>query len=318
MRDNQPERMQDIPPERMRDIPFVDAHVHLWDLDHLRYPWLTGPFGDDGPNGSVAAIATTYLPADYRAESANWTVAGIVHVDAGADAAHALAETEWLEGLADQGDLPTGIVAFAALDDPEVEPLLAAHAGHGRVRGIRHIVNWHADPRRTYTPRDITDHPDWARGFALLGKYGLSFDLQAYPGQFPALARLLAAHPDTPVVVNHLGMPVAGDPDGRAQWRTGMAALAALPQVAVKISGFGFVQRPWSVDDARPWIAETIDLFGPDRCLIASDFPTDRLFGTFDATLDAYATIIAGYSEDERRAMWGSNADRVYRLGLGV
>ncbi len=302
----------------MRDIPFVDAHVHLWDLDHLGYPWLTPPFADDGPNGSVAAIATTYLPADYRAEAANWNVAGIVHVDAGADAAHALAETEWLEGLAAADGLPTGIVAFAALDDPAVEALLAAHADHGRVRGIRHIVNWHADPRRTYSPRDVTGDPDWARGFALLAKYGLSFDLQAYPGQFPALATLLARHPDTPVIVNHLGMPVVDDADGRAAWRTGMAALAALPQVAVKLSGFGFVQRRWTTDDARPWVLETIDLFGPDRCLVASDFPTDRLFGTFDATLDAHAAIIAGFSDDERRAMWGRNADRVYRLGLGI
>jgi predicted TIM-barrel fold metal-dependent hydrolase len=310
--------MRDIPPERMRDIPFVDAHVHLWDLDHLGYPWLTPPFADDGPNGSVAAIATTYLPADYRAEATSWNVAGIVHVDAGADAAHALAETEWLEGLAAADGLPTGIVAFAALNDPEVERLLAAHAGHGRVRGIRHIVNWHADPRRTYTPRDVTGDADWARGFGLLAKYGLSFDLQAYPGQFAGLAPLLARHPDVPVIVNHLGMPVASDPEGREHWRIGMAALAALPQVAVKISGFGFVQRPWSVADAQPWITETIDLFGPDRCLVASDFPTDRLFGTFDATLGAYAEIIANYSDDERRAMWGRNADRMYRLGLGV
>lgn len=310
--------MRDIPPERMRDIPFVDAHVHLWDLGHLGYPWLTPPFANDGPNGSVEAIATTYLPADYHAEAANWNVAGIVHVDAGADAAHALAETEWLEGLAAADGLPTGIVAFAALNDPEVEQLLAAHAGHGRVRGIRHIVNWHADPRRTYSPRDVTGDADWARGFALLAKYGLSFDLQAYPGQFAALAPLLVRHPDVPVIVNHLGMPVASDPDGCAQWRTGMAVLAALPQVAVKISGFGFVQRPWSVADAQPWITETIDLFGPDRCLVASDFPTDRLFGTFDATLGAYAEIIADYSDDERRAMWGRNADRIYRLGLGV
>ncbi|KQU62078.1 amidohydrolase [Sphingomonas sp. Leaf339] len=302
----------------MRDIPFVDAHVHLWDLDHLRYPWLTPPFADDGPNGSVEPIAATYRPADYRAEAANWAVAGIVHIDAGAHGDDALAETEWLEAQANDGNLPTGIVAFAALDDPDVEQLLAAHAAHGRVRGIRHIVNWHATSRRTYTPRDLTADPAWERGFALLAKYGLSFDLQAYPAQFPALATLLARHPDTPVIVDHLGMPVPDDTDGRDQWRTGMAALAALPQVSVKISGFGFVQRPWTADDARPWITETIDLFGPDRCLVASDFPTDRLFGDFDDTLNAYATIIAGYPDDERRAMWGRNADRIYRLGLDI
>jgi len=223
-----------------------------------------------------------------------------------------------VEAEAKAAALPTALVAFAALDDPGVDSLLAAHAAHDRVRGIRHIVNWHPDPRRTYTARDVTGDEAWARGFAALARHRLSFDLQAYPAQFPTLARLFARHPEVPVIVNHLGMPVPTDPDGREDWRRGMRALAALPQVAVKISGFGFAVRPWTVEDARPWITETIDLFGPDRCLVGSDFPTDRLFGGFDATLDAYAEIIAPFTVDERRAMWGRNADRWYRLDLGI
>lgn len=299
----------------MRDIPLVDAHVHLWDLDRIRYPWLSPPFGDDGPNGSVEAIARTYLPADYRADAAGWTVAGYVHVDAGADPAHALAETEWLEGL---DDGPAGIIAFAALDDPDVERLLAAHAAHPRVRGIRHIVNWHPDPRRTYTPRDVTGDEAWARGFALLASYGLSFDLQCYPGQMPGVAALAGRHPDVPVVVNHAGMVVPTDAEGVDDWRRGMRALAALPHAHAKLSGVGFAYRPWSMAQVRPLILEAIDVFGPDRCLFASDFPTDKLFGSFDRTLGAYAEIVADFSEGERRAMWGRNADRVYRLNLGV
>lgn len=297
----------------MQDIPFVDAHVHLWDLDRLRYPWLTPPFADGGPAGNVAAIAQTYLPADYRAEAANWTLAGYVHVDAGADPTDALAETEWLERLPEG---PNGIVAFAALDDPQLAVLLSSHAAYARVRGIRHIVNWHRDPARSYTSRDVTGDEGWAYGFALLGKYGLSFDLQCYPGQMPGLARLFEQHPEVPVIVDHLGMPVPDDPDGLAEWRAGLAALATLPQVAVKISGLGFVRQPWSAATARSMVLQAIDLFGTDRCLVASDFPTDRLFGGFDKTLSAYAEIIAPFSENERRAMWGGNADRIYRLNL--
>ena len=297
----------------MRDIPFVDAHLHLWDLLHIRYPWLSPPFSDDGPNGSVEPIARDYGIDDYLADARGWNLVGAVHVDAGADPRDALRETEWLEALHDTRGLPSGIVAFAALDDPGVEALLDAHAAHPHVRGIRHIVNWHEDPRRTYTPRDVTGDAAWARGFALLAKYGLSFDLQAYAGQFAGLAGLIARHPDTQVVINHMGMPIEGE---REVWRSGMAALAALPNVAVKISGAGFIRRPWSAETVRPYILETIASFGPDRCLFASDFPTDKLFGTFDGTLSAYAEIIADFSADEQRAMWGGNANRVYRLGL--
>jgi len=298
----------------VRDLPFIDAHVHLWDLKRIHYAWLTPPFSADGPNGSVAPIAQTYTLPDYRAESANWNVVGMVHVDAGADPAQALDETDWLQGIADDQGMPNAIVAFAALDDPQVDRLLGAHAARRNVRGIRHIVNWHQDPNRTYTPRDVTRDEAWAHGFALLGKHGLSFDLQAYPGQFAGLVPLLERHPEIPVIINHAGMGVDGDAD----WRAGMAALAALPHVSVKISGMGFVFRPTGTDAARERIRATIDLFGTDRCMFASDFPTDRLFGAFDATLDALADAVSDLSEDERRALFARNANRIYRLNLDV
>src|SRR6202000_1234706 len=162
----------------MRSIPFVDAHVHLWDLDHINYAWLKPPFGG-GPNGDVSPIAKTYLIDNYRADAVDWDVRGIVHVDAGADASAALDETRWLQNMADTRGMPNAIVAFAALNHPKVEALLEAQAAFSNVRGIRHIVNWHVNPAKSYGPRDVTGDAEWAAGFALLGKYKLSFDLQA-------------------------------------------------------------------------------------------------------------------------------------------
>lgn len=302
----------------MRDIPFIDAHVHLWDLSHIRYPWLSPPFRDDGPNGSVEPIARDYLLDDYLTDARNWDVHGMVHVDAGADPAAALDETRWLQAMADKRGIPNAIVAFAALDDPSVEALLEAHAAHPNVRGIRHIVNWHQDPRRSYTPRDVTADPRWAKGFAALGKYGLSFDLQAYPGQFAGLANLVARHPDIPVIINHAGMPVDTDEAGKDLWRSGMRALAASSHVAVKLSGFGFIHRNWTIDQIRPYLLEAVDIFGTSRCLFASDFPTDKLFGSFDKHLDAYSQIVSSFSRDERRDLFGRNAVRIYRLNIAV
>src|SRR3546814_14713548 len=68
--------------------------------------------------------------------------------------------------MADARGLPSGIVAFAALDDPGVETLLASHAEHAGVRGIRHIVNWHPDPARSYAAADATTSDAWAQGLA--------------------------------------------------------------------------------------------------------------------------------------------------------
>jgi predicted TIM-barrel fold metal-dependent hydrolase len=297
---------------------FVDPHVHLWDLSHVRYPWLMPPFSDDGPNGSVEPIASDYGLDEYLADAGNWDVRGIVHIDAGAHPDDALKETEWLQAMADARGMPSGIVAFAALESPELEPLLAAQAAHRNVRGIRHIINWHPDPQRSYSASDITTSDAWIHGFGLLSSYGLSFDLQAYPGQFAHLATLIARHPDTQVILDHTGMAIPNDEDGWEVWRSGMAALAALPNVAVKISGMGFTWRPWDAAQARPYVLETIDLFGTDRAMFASNFPTDKLFGSFDKHLDTYSAITIGFSETERAALFAGNANRIYRLGLAL
>ncbi|MET0309377.1 MAG: amidohydrolase family protein [Sphingomonas sp.] len=302
----------------MRDLPFIDAHVHLWDLKRIRYPWLMPPFGDDGPNGSVEPIARTYLLPDYLADADGWDVRGIVHIDAGAVPEAALDETDWLQDMADAHGMPNAIVAFAALNDPGVETLLKAHAQRRNVRGIRHIANWHEDPVRTYTPHDVTRDEAWRRGFGLLGKYGLSFDLQAYPAQFPGLVGLIERHPEVPVIVNHCGMMVPSDSDGRAEWRAGMRALAAFANVSVKISGIGFAYRPWDLEQARSYVRDTIDIFGTHRAMIASDVPTDKLFGSFDRHLQAYRTIVSDLPPEEQRALFAGNANRIYRLGIAL
>ncbi len=298
-------------------LPFVDAHVHLWDLKGpIRYDWLTPPFSDEGPNGSVEAIAVDYALDDYLGDAVGWNVVGMVHVDAGASAAQALDESRWLQAIADDRGMPNGLVAFAALDDPEVEALLERQAAFANVRGIRHIVNWHADPRRTYSAVDATMNPAWEQGFAALGRHGLSFDLQCYPGQMPHVAAIAARNPQVPVMINHMGMPVLTDAGGLDDWRAGMAALAALPQVSVKLSGLGFIDRNWTEDAMRPLVLEAIEMFGPSRTLFASDFPTDKLFASFDRCLSALDGITADFSEDERRDMFGRNAARLYRLQI--
>lgn len=298
----------------MARLPFVDAHVHFWALGRIRYPWLSPPFGEGGPNGNVAAIASDYLLDDYRREAADWNVAGIVHVEAGADPAQALAETDWLQATADARGMPNGIVAYAPLDCPNLDARLFDHVRRRNVRGIRHIVNWHRDPNRTYCARDVTQDEGWQAGFAQLSRYGLSFDLQAYPGQFVALAKLFARHPETPVIINHAGMGVDGDAD----WAAAMQLMATFSNVSVKISGFGFVWRPLDPVKIRERVLRTIDLFGTRRCMFASNVPTDRLFASLNETLGHYEAAVADLPEHERRDLWGRNANRIYRLNLPI
>lgn len=294
--------------------PIIDAHIHLWDLARLRYDWLTPPFSDDGPNGNVEAIAHTYLLADYLADAAGWTIAGAVHVDAGAAAHQALDETNFVQAIADNAPFPLVHVAYAPLHEPDVARQLAAHATYSCVRGIRQILNWHPDPRKTYTAKNLLGTTEFEAGFRLLSRHGLSFDLQIYPGQMKAAAALAARHPETTLVLNHAGMPTDRDPEGIQLWRYGMKALASCPNVSVKLSGFGIVDPNWEIESIRPFVRQAIDLFGVSRCMFASDVPTDKLHACFDRIIDAYVECVKDFSLGDRTQLFETTARRIYRL----
>ena len=297
----------------MQDLRIVDAHMHLWDLEKIRYPWLTPPL-PVGITGDVRSIAKTYLLNDYLRDAGVVRVEKVVHVEAGANPVDSLQETQWLQGVAQSRGFPQAIVAHAELNDPKVEALLAEHASQRNVRGIRQIINWHADPKKTYTPRNLLDDPDWHRGFALLRKYNLSFDLQIYPAQMPAAAELARRHPDTPLILNHTGMPADRDAAGLQAWRAGMQALAQQPNVAVKISGLAMLDWQWTTDSLRPFVLQTLEIFGAQRCMFASNFPVDRLFGSYTRQYGAYQALAAHLSAAERDQVFVSNAERIYRI----
>jgi predicted TIM-barrel fold metal-dependent hydrolase len=295
----------------MRNRRMVDAHMHLWNLDHIRYPWLMPPFSDSGPNGNVKTIATDYRLEHYFADTQNACVNKVVHIEAGAHPEDALKETKWLQTLADTTGFPQAIVAHAQLNHPDLESLLAAHRTHKNLRGIRHIINWHPNPKLTYTPKNLLEDPAFTRGYRLLKKFALSFDLQIYPNQMQQAYALAKANPDTAVIINHMGMPV--DPD-REEWLQGMKLLSSLPQVSVKISGFGFIDRKWNFVAMSERVKQTIDFFGTDRVMFASDFPTDKLFNNFAQAFDTYNHITSSFSESEANAMFAENAERIYAI----
>ena len=280
----------------MDDFPIVDPHHHLWDLERFSYPWLSARPLPASVAGDVAPIAKSYLLDDYLADTAKQKVVKSVHVDAGFDPAQPVEETRWLQSIADQRGFPHGIVARAELHRPDVETTLASHCRFPNVRGIRHIVNWHPDPAKTYvTKPDFLTDPAWLRGFAQLKRYNLSFDLQLYPSQMADAAALAAAHGDTTIILNHAGMPVDRDPEALSLWRAGMRALGAQPNVWVKISGLGMVDWRWTEQSIRPFVLETIEIFGPDRCMFASNFPVDKLYSSFDALYDAFKSIVSRF-----------------------
>jgi predicted TIM-barrel fold metal-dependent hydrolase len=295
-------------------MQIIDAHQHFWDLDRNYLPWLK-----DKPvafrYGDYSALKRNYLPPDYLRDSADFEVIGTVFVETEWDPKDPLGEVEWVASVQRESGVPSVMVAQAWLDRDDAPAVLAAHGRSEIVRGIRH------KPRAAARP-DAVDRgalgsmgdPAFRRGFALLAPSGLSYDLQT-PWWHLAEARELAdAFPGTQIILNHTGLPADRSAEGLEGWRAAMRLLADAPNVAVKISGLGQAGQPWSMEANRAIVLDTIEIFGVERAMFASNFPVDSLVGSFSTIFNGFDAITAELTERDRTALFRDTARRIYRI----
>jgi predicted TIM-barrel fold metal-dependent hydrolase len=283
-----------------RRLRIVDAHHHLWDADAYSYPLLQGP---------SAATYRRYLIDDFLADTSGLNLVQSVHLQGEIGREHSLDETIWLQSIAERHGFPQAIVAYAPLQDPTVGDILAQQARYANVRGIRQILNPDQCGRDDY----LTDS-QWQAGYRRLADFGMSFDLQADPEQMADAATLAEATPTVPVVINHTGMPRDQSRAGFERWRAAMAAMARLRHVSAKVSGFSMFDRAWTDESIRPYVRTTIDLFGVDRCMFASNFPVDRVVASFERIYESFDHLTSDLSATERDQLFAANAVRIYRL----
>jgi predicted TIM-barrel fold metal-dependent hydrolase len=294
-----------------KQLTIVDAHQHFWDPVRNYHPWLA-----DKPvafrYGDYSAIKCRYLPDDYLRDARNYRVAGTVYIETEWDPRDPIGEMAYVKELRRVTGYPSVAVAQAWLDRDDAIPVLEQLAGFDFVRGVRQ------KPRANATAQDrslggMTD-ATWREGFAALSKLGLRYDLQTPWWHLHEAAAVARAFPDTQIILNHTGLPADRSADAVAAWASAMALLAACPNAAVKISGLGQPGKPWTAESNRQVVLTTIDLFGPARCMFASNFPVDGLCGTFDEIFGGFDVITQGFSYSERQQMFSGNAVRIYGI----
>jgi predicted TIM-barrel fold metal-dependent hydrolase len=292
----------------------LDAHQHFWDLSANYLPWLKDhpvPFR----YGNYDALKRNYLPDEYRENAGRYEIAGTVFVETEWDPTDPLGEVAWVKGLREREGLPSVMVAQAWLDRPDAEIVLAAHGQTEFVRGIRHKPKAVSRPDLVErgAPGSMGD-PAWRKGFAELAPNGLSFDLQTPWWHLAEAADLAQDFPETQIILNHTGLPSDRSDEGLRGWAEAMRVLAAHSNAAVKISGLGQPGKPWTIEANRPVVLQTIDIFGVDRCMFASNFPVDSLVATFETIFDGFDAITADFSAEDRNKLFLANAARLYRI----
>ena len=298
-------------------LPVIDAHHHLWQLSggQLYYPWLQDPQTHEFFLGDYAALKRDYLPPDYRRDAAAHNVVKTVHVEAECRRDQQVAETRWLSELNALHGMPNAIVAHAWFHTADAEAILAQQKSYPLVRGIRSKPVTSRQPGESVGGAECSmQDPKWLAGLRLLRKFDLSWDLRVPAWHLEEAAQVAGANPDIAVVLNHTGFPWDRSDAGLALWRRGMKALAACEQVCCKLSCLCLRYGPWNYEGNRRIVLETIDIFGIDRCMFASNFPVDGLRISYERMFADFKRMTAGLSASDRRKLFHDNAARFYRI----
>jgi predicted TIM-barrel fold metal-dependent hydrolase len=279
----------------------VDAHVHLWDPARRDwYPYLSRP--PESADGDTSRMYRRFDLDVYDGETGRWNVEKIVNV-AAATGGHSIEETIELDEKADASGRPHAIIGGLPPNDTVAEAvaLIDRQMTASRFRGVRPMGGLEGplpDPQVLHA----------------LQERHLVFELMTHPDQLRVAAEQLAAFDDLLVVVEHTGWPRSDSDEERALWTSGIDALAGLgDNVVCKLSGLAMPFGTMRADSLSPWLEHAIEAFGVDRCMFASNFPVDSMYGTFDELYSAFSAVTAGLDGESRAKLFASNAERVYR-----
>jgi predicted TIM-barrel fold metal-dependent hydrolase len=292
--------------------PAIDTHHHIWlrkDVAWLADPPIPRMFGD------YFGIRRDYPVEEFINDVKPQGVTKSVHVTAMWGPGRALDETRWLQSVADKYGFPHGIVCNADLADPDAEMALKTQRQFPNLRGVRQMLYWDSETVRQAAPRpDFCNSPDFRRGFALLEKHDLHFELQVYAGQAAYAVELIKAFPNVRMILVHAGMLTARTQAATDQWRGALAMMAAFPNLHVKISGLGMYSSGVTLPQARQVIRDVVQIFGVERTIYGSNFPLEKLHASYADFFGVYRAVLSEFTEAEQRAVLHDNAVKFYRL----
>lgn len=293
-------------------MDIVDSHHHVWRTADM--PWLSGPmvpriFGPYEP------IKRDYLIDEYIEDARAGGITQSVYVQANWPLDQVLAEVRWLNELNLETGWPMAVVGSADLFSPDAVDVMKKQAALPIVRGTRLQLHWHERAEFRYAPApDTMKDPVFRRNLAALEDLGWPFELQVFAGQMTDAAELAAAFPDITFVLVHAGMLTSRDETEVHEWRAGMARLAELPNVVVKLTGQGTFVRRLDPGFISFVAGETLGWFGPDRAMFGTNFPVEKLWTTMPDLVAAWRGALAHLSTEDQTAVFAGTARRVYGL----
>jgi len=276
----------------------IDTHLHLIYREKLSYPWLA----------NVEQLNKDSTYADYADIARRIGISGALHMEVDVADADRDAETDMVRSLMDQPDsLMRGAIASCRPESDTFAAWLENQQSRSEILGLRRIL--HVMPDELSTSTTFRDNVKRLSGT------GLTFDLCVLPRQIPLAIELVDHCPDVQFILDHCGVPDVKSAL-LSPWKEHMQDIAKRNNVVGKVSGvmaYGDLNA-WVLDDLRPFVEHTIDVFGWNRVVWGSDSPVCTQGGRIETWVAATHALIDGCSADEKAALLRNNATRIWNL----
>ncbi len=281
--------------------PLLDTHQHLVYPDIARCSWTDG----------VAVLADrAFTVSSYLELTKDKDIAGSLFMETGVDDDAYRAEARFVAGLVGEPD--NRIIGMIASCRPEIDEGFDAwldECADMPVVGYRRILHVVDD--------EMSQIEAFRANVRKIGSRDLTFDMCFLQRQLPIAVEFAKACDNTSLILNHCGVPdiAGGDFD---PWKQGITQLAALPNVACKISGILAYCAPGtaSLQTIRPSLDHVLSAFGPDRLVWGSDWPVVYMANGIEVWISVSREFLDAMSEAEAEKIAHANASRIYNAPL--
>ena len=273
----------------------IDAHQHFWNYNEERDTWIT-------PEMSV--LRSDYYPnySEPLFKAQGFTGCVAVQADSSEE------ETLFLLALAEQNEFIQGVVGWVDLQSANIEDRLAYFSQFESIKGFRHIVQGEKDPL-------FLARPAFIRGVKTLASFDLSYDLLIYPHQIKSAIAFCETCDEQKIVLDHLAK--APLKSGSIQeWKKEIQAFKGLSHVSAKISGIvtEAADQKWNQQQVNEIVGLALDVFGPERLMIGSDYPVVLLNSSLERWVQSFQEALNGLSGTEKDKIYHKNVTEFYQL----
>lgn len=252
----------------------------------------------------MSAIRKDFLPSDLIPSLNDNGVEGTVAVQAD----QTEDETDYLLSLAKENPFIKGVVGWVDLRCDNLSVSLARYAKEPLVKGFRHVLQGES-------PSFMLEDK-FLRGIAELSKYGFAYDILIFPRHLEAAFDLVKQFPNQPFVIDHIAKPDVKNGTNIAEWKSGMAKIAMLPNVSCKISGMVTEAdyKHWHEEQFAPLLAHVVEIFGEDRLMFGSDWPVCNVAASYQQITAIGKDFLLPMGEQVLEKIFRTNALKFYRL----